>query len=108
MANQKAKIDIAGKDYILEFDRKSIIFAEEVIGFNLAQYEKTPVASAYKLFAGGLHKNHPQVKIENKMKLLDTYKQEDGDVEAVLGFLIEAYVGFLQTTQKPTKTIELL
>lgn len=108
MAKHKALIEIANKEYTLEFDRKSIVFAEEVIGFNLAKYDETPVASAYKLFAGGLHKNHPQIKIENKVKLLDTYKDEGGDVEELLGFLIEAYVGFLQTTQKPTKTIQIL
>lgn len=108
MAKKQATIDIADKEYTIGFNRKSIIAMEEVIGFSLAKYDETPVASAYKLFAGGLQQHHPNISIERRTELFDTYRDEGGNVEDLLGFLMEAYVDFLQTTPKPTKTINIL
>lgn len=52
-----------GRKYILDFDRESVLFAEDS-GFVIDDVDKYPMSSTYKFIYFALHKNHPELSYE--------------------------------------------
>ena len=52
-----------GRKYILDFDRESVLFAEDS-GFVIDDVDKYPMSSTYKFIYFALRKNHPELTYE--------------------------------------------
>lgn len=107
MKHNKMIIEIGvgelAKDYILEIDRKSVIFGEEVLGYNITQVGDRIISQAYKAFAMALQKNHKDIKVEERDDLLDKYVSEGGDLTEIVEFTASKVSDFLQPTNTSTK-----
>lgn len=101
--HKKAIVDIGGKDYTFELDRRTVIYLEEETGFAVAKVENQPVTQSRNIWVGGLQKHHPKLKFNTRVDLYHTFVDEGGDVSEIVAFLIEQYAGFLQTNPKDTQ-----
>lgn len=98
----KLKVDIEGKDYLLELDRSSIRWGEK-IGFDLNKFTSEPITQTQLIWAMGLHKHHPSLPLDKLFKLFDDYDKEEGDFEPIYKFLTEQYQSFILATQESSE-----
>lgn len=97
--------EIGGKEYKFALDRKEIIRAE-ARGFSAKEIENAPTTQMSFLWEAGLHKFQPNLKLDEALGLMDTYAEEDGDVQEVIEFLSTEYAAFLQATPKNSKKLK--
>lgn len=57
--NKTIKINANGNDYILEYDRNSVIKMQD-LGFDISKIEQISIKQILLLFKGAFIKNHPQ------------------------------------------------
>ena len=93
-------INIGGKEYKFELDRKHIILAEENFGVSLVKIEEQIISQSMKIWAAGLQKHHNKLSLDERYDLYEAYRDEGEDVMEVITFLIEQISNFLQPTQK--------
>ena len=67
----------------------------EGAGFNVVDFDKKPVTSVELLWTAGFIMNHSEVNPNLALKLMDTYKEEGGDVSEVAKFVLEEYQSFI-------------
>ena len=93
-------IEINEKEYTLCLTRESVKKIEN-LGFNIQSFIQKPITYQDVLWYGGFTANHADVNPNLAIKLMETYKQEGGDVNEVLEFLAEEYSNFVNA---PTDT----
>lgn len=74
-----------GRKYILDFDRESVLFAEDS-GFVIDDVDKYPMSSTYKFIYFALRKNHPDLSYEWTKDFVD---KSFGGVKNVPNALLE-------------------
>ena len=91
---RKCSININDKDYTIQLNRESVIWLEGV-GFNVEDFLKKPLTSVDLLWAAGFIMNHKEVNTNLALKLMESYREEDGDVMEVVKFVFEEYQSFI-------------
>lgn len=91
---KKCSININEKDYTIQLNRDSIVWLESA-GFNISDFEKKPLITVELLWAAGFIMNHPEVNSNLALKLMESYKEEGGDVSEVAKFVLEEYQSFI-------------
>lgn len=93
-------IEIKDKEYTLCLTREAVKQIENM-GFNIQNFIQKPITYQDILWYGGFVANHSTVNPNLAIKLMETYKEEGGDVNEVLEFLSEEYSNFVNA---PTDT----
>lgn len=91
---RKCSINIKDKDYTIELNRESIVWLENA-GFNISDFEIKPLVTIELLWSAGFIMNHKDVNPNLALKLMDSYKEEGGDVTEVAKFILEEYQSFI-------------
>ena len=101
---RKCSINIKDKDYTIQLNRESIIWLENA-GFDLSDFDKKPLITIELLWAAGFLMNHPEVNPNLALKLMESYKEEKGDVSEVAKFVLDEYKSFINALSdtKPKK-----
>lgn len=73
-----------GSTYIMEFDRKSIVRAEENLGLGIKEMQEMGISTFPKLFHAALLKHHPRIK-ESTVDMLYGKMSEKNDLLQTLG-----------------------
>ena len=93
-------IEIKDKEYTLCLTREAVKQIENM-GFNIQNFIQKPITYQDILWYGGFIANHSNVNPNLSIKLMESYKEEGGDVNEVLEFLSEEYSNFVNA---PTDT----
>lgn len=93
-------IEIKDKEYTLCLTREAVKQIENM-GFNIQNFIQKPITYQDILWYGGFVANHSNVNPNLAIKLMESYKEEGGDVNEVLEFLSEEYSNFVNA---PTDT----
>lgn len=105
---RKCSITIKDKDYVIQMNRDSIVWLEGK-GFNIEEFTKKPVTYIDILWASGFVMNHQNVNSNLALKLMESYKEEGGDVMEIINFILEEYQSFISalsdTNSKKKATI---
>lgn len=88
--------DDSGKEYVLEFDRESVKWAESR-GFIIGDVEKFPLTKVYELFWYAFRKNHKNVSKAETDAMLDELGGVTNLPEGLLERLAELYVAPFST-----------
>lgn len=87
-------IEIGEKEYTLCLTREAVKKIES-IGFNISNFIAKPVTYMDVLWYGGFVANHSDVNPNLALKLMDSYKEEGGNINEVIDFLAEEYSNFV-------------
>ena len=91
---RKCSITIKDKEYTIQLNRDSVTWLENA-GFELSKFESKPLLSVELLWTAGFIMNHSEVNPSLALKLMDSYKEEGGDVAEVARFIIDEYQSFI-------------
>ncbi len=92
---RKCSINIGDKDYTIQVNRESIIWLE-ARGFNIEEFAKKPITYIDIVWNAGFLVNHSDtINPKLALKLMETYKEEGGDVMEVVNFVLEEYQSFI-------------
>ena len=105
---RKCSITIKDKDYTIQLNRDSVTWLEGA-GFAVEDFYKKPLTSVELLWTAGFIMNHTDVNPNLALKLMDSYKEEGGDVAEVARFVLDEYQSFINalsvTNSKKKATI---
>lgn len=105
---RKCSINIQEKDYTIQLNRDSVMWLEGS-GFSLNDFDKKPLISVELLWTAGFMMNHREVNPNLALKLMESYRDEGGDVSEVAKFILEEYQSFINalsdTNSKKKATI---
>jgi hypothetical protein len=87
------QIEVEGKEYKLCLTRKSVKLVE-ALGFDLENFIKKPITYTEMLWVSSFTTYHDEMKNEDVASLMDKYREEGGDVEEVIEFLMQEYSAF--------------
>ena len=87
-------IEIGEKQYTLCLTREAVKKIE-ALGFNISNFVNAPITYMDILWYGGFIANHSDVNPNLSVKLMETYKNEGGDINEVIEFLAEEYSNFV-------------
>lgn len=76
-----------GTDYFLEFDRKTVVLAEDALGLTLESVRSQSIGSFEKLFHAALLKHHPRIKPAT----VETLYELQDDKQGLYADLLEMY-----------------
>lgn len=102
---RKFIVEIEDKEYAFALDRKEIVRGEQ-LGMRLRDFELSPVTQTSILWQVGLHKFQPKLNAVVASDLMDKYIEEGGDVQEIVGFLLEEYASFFENTQTDTQKVK--
>ena len=91
---RKCSINVNNKDYDLQVTRESIVWLE-ANGFDASEFEKKPLTYMDMLWQCAFITNHKEVNPNLALKLMDTYREEGGDIAEVVNFVVEEYQSFI-------------
>ena len=91
---RKCSITIKDKEYTIQINRDSIVWLENS-GFNLEDFERKPLTAVELLWAAGFRMNHNDVNPSLALKLMDSYKEEGGDITEIARFVMDEYQSFM-------------
>jgi len=94
----RLKIEVEGKQYTFEFDRKIIKKAEKD-GLNLELLGAMPMNMTTKLWQWGLAKNHPSINEFETDKIYEGALKENYDISSINEKVMEMYASFFVATQ---------
>ena len=110
---KKVKLNIQGKDYVLEMDRNSVKWLEAV-GFDLENFTNKPITYVDYLWTSLFLKHHKEVNASLALKLMESYIEEKGQPMAnkVIKFAMDEYKSFLNaltdTSSEKTEELEII
>lgn len=87
------EIEVEGKEYKLCLTRKSVKLLE-ALGFDLQDFGKKPITYTEMLWICSFITYHDDMRDEDVAGLMDKYREEGGDLEEVISFLIDEYSAF--------------
>lgn len=91
---RKCSININDKDYTIQINRESIVWLE-ARGFSVEDFAKKPVTYIDIVWTSGFLVNHKEVNNSLALKLMETYKEEGGDIMEIVNFILEEYQSFI-------------
>lgn len=103
----KIKDTLDGREYTLEFDKKSVKFAD-ARGFALEDVDRYPMSKMYELFWYSFRKNHPSVSLEKAERIFDGIGQlPEGFMQRLSALYMKPFEGFTEESENPTTIVEL-
>lgn len=102
-------IEIGGKEYTLCLTREAVKEMENS-GFNIQDFMAKPITYMDILWVGGFYAKHRNINKTKALHLQDQYKEEGGDVNEVIEFLVNEYANFVNapTDTKSTKKAKIV
>ena len=91
---RKCSITINDKEYTIQLNRESVMWLENA-GFAVEDFYRKPLISVELLWSAGFIMNHSEVNPNLALKLMDTYKEEGGDVSEIARFVLDEYQSFI-------------
>jgi len=91
---RKCSININDKDYTIQINRDSIVWLE-ARGFSIEEFTRKPITYIDMIWTSGFLMNHSTVNQSLALKLMETYKEEGGDIMEVVNFILEEYQSFI-------------
>lgn len=88
--NKKIEFNYNGKDYVLEYNRKSIEYIERQ-GFSISQLAEKPMLMLPMAFSGLFFKNHKNIRQNEIDEIYDNFKDKDMLINTIAEMLNEAY-----------------
>lgn len=106
------KIEVGDKEYTLGFPTRKDAKRAEDRGLDLATNNGKVITVMDKVFYTGLLAKHPSMTEYEAEKLYEKYREEGGDINEVIQFLVDEYLGFSKspeanTVKKKAKIIEM-
>lgn len=99
--NKKIEFNYNGKDYILEYNRKSVEFMERQ-GFIAGELSQKPMLMLPMAFAGLFFKNHKNTRQSEIDEIYDKFKDKAALITTIAEMLNETY----STLQDDTEDVE--
>jgi hypothetical protein len=93
-------IEVGDKEYTLCLTREAVKEIEK-LGFNIQDFMNKPITYMDLLWYGGFIPKHKTVSQNLSLKIMETYKEEGGDINEVIEFLASEYSNFVNA---PTDT----
>ena len=84
------KLNYSGKEYVLEYDKDSIITLER-LGFTLEKLSEQPMTMFPLVFRGAFYKNHKTAKQEDIDAIFKNLKKRNELVSALIRMINEQY-----------------
>lgn len=97
--NKKIEFNYNGKDYVLEYNRKSIEYIERQ-GFSISQLAEKPMLMLPMAFSGLFFKNHKNTKQSEIDEIYDNFKNKDMLINTIAEMLNEAYSSLQDDNQE--------
>lgn len=91
---RKCSITIKDKDYNIQVNRESVTWLESA-GFAVEDFYRKPLTSIELLWTAGFVMNHSEVNPNLALKLMDSYKEEGGDIAEIARFVLDEYQSFI-------------
>ena len=91
---RKCSITINEKEYTIQINRESVTWLESS-GFDVSKFDSKPLTYVELLWAAGFIMNHPEVNPNLALKLMDSYREEGGDIAEIAKFVMEEYQSFI-------------
>lgn len=88
--SKKIEFNYNGKDYTLEYNRKSVAFIEEQ-GFQISELAKKPMLMLPLAFEGLFFKNHKYTKKAEIEEIYDKFNDKDKLISTIADMLNETY-----------------
>lgn len=101
------KLEYAGKEYILEFDRDSITYLEK-IGFGLDKYSAQPMTQIPLLFKGAFIKHQKWIKDKEVNEIFDNIKNRNELMAALVEMVGESYESLVKDNDKGNAKWEIV
>ncbi len=104
----KIKDSVDGREYTLEFDKKSVRFAD-ARGFALEDVDRYPMSKMYELFWYAFRMHHPSVSLEKAERIFDGIGQlPDGFIQRLAALYTKPFMGFTEGDEEnPTTIVEM-
>lgn len=95
-----------GREYTLEFDKKSVKFADSR-GFALEDVDRYPMSKMYELFWYSFRMHHPSVSMEKAERIFDGIgKLPDGFIQRLAALYTKPFTGYTEDSEEnPTTTV---
>lgn len=97
--NKKIEFNYNGKDYVLEYNRKSIEYIERQ-GFSISQLAEKPMLMLPMAFSGLFFKNHKNTRQSEIDEIYDNFKDKDKLINTIAEMLNEAYSSLQDDNQE--------
>ena len=97
--NKKIEFNYNGKDYVLEYNRKSIEYIERQ-GFSISQLAEKPMLMLPMAFSGLFFENHKNTKQSEIDEIYDNFKNKDMLINTIAEMLNEAYSSLQDDNQE--------
>lgn len=97
--NKKIEFNYNGKDYVLEYNRKSIEYIERQ-GFSISQLAEKPMLMLPMAFSGLFFKNHKNIRQNEIDEIYDNFKDKDMLINTIAEMLNEAYSSLQDDNQE--------
>lgn len=91
---RKCSITINEKEYTIQINRDSIVWLE-ARGFSIEEFTRKPITYIDMIWTSGFLMNHSDVNQSLALKLMETYKEEGGDIMEIVNFVLEEYQSFI-------------
>lgn len=104
----KIKDTLDGREYTLEFDKKSVKFADSR-GFALDDVDRYPMSKMYELFWYAFRMHHPSVSLEKAERIFDGIgKLPEGFIQRLAALYTKPFEGFTDGDgENPTSIVEM-
>lgn len=91
------KIEVGSKEYILGYPTRQDAKIAESKGVDLVNNGGKLITLNDKIFWTGLLAKHPSTTEYEAIKIMEKYKEEEGDIDEVISFLTEQYLAFIKS-----------
>ena len=103
----KIKDTLDGREYTLEFDAKSVKFAD-ARGFALEDVDRYPMSKMYELFWYSFRMHHPSVSLEKAERIFNGIgKLPEGFMQRLSALYMKPFEAFTEDSENPTTIVEL-
>lgn len=97
------EIEVKDKTYLLGYPTRKDALRAENEGLDVINGTSKLLGFSTKLFYTALLAKQPSINEEEAEKIMDDYIEEGGDLEEIITFLSEQYVGFTKSQSKKKK-----
>lgn len=91
------KIEVGNKEYTLGYPTREDAKIAESKGVDLVNNGGKLITLNDKIFWTGLLAKHPSTTEYEAIKIMEKYKEEEGDIDEVISFLTEQYLAFIKS-----------
>lgn len=91
------KIEVGNKEYTLGYPTREDAKIAESKGVDLVNNGGKLITLNDKIFWTGLLAKHPSTTEYEAIKIMEKYKEEEGDIDEVISFLTKQYLAFIKS-----------